>query len=72
VKGYAEARQQISLTRPARVLVQKRIAVDPASSEALLRECIYTMLAGDVGIGKVILRHYRKTMDSFVDSGANG
>jgi len=37
--------------------VQKRVASDLAFGEALLREGIDTMLAGDVDTGKAILRN---------------
>ena len=43
----AERRQEMALTRSFKELMQKRIACDPAFGEALLREGIETMLAGD-------------------------
>jgi DNA-binding phage protein len=46
------------LTRSFKELVQENIARDPAFAEALLREGIDTMLAGDVDTGKAILRDY--------------
>jgi hypothetical protein len=55
-----ERRQEVALTRSFKELVQKRIASDPAFGEALLREGIDTMLAGDVDTGKAILRDYIK------------
>jgi hypothetical protein len=45
--------------------VQKRIVSDPAFGEALLREGIGTMLAGDVDTGKAILRDYIKATVGF-------
>jgi len=45
------------MTRDFKELVRRRIASDPAFGEALLREGIDTMLAGDVDTGKAILRH---------------
>jgi hypothetical protein len=45
--------------------VQKRVATDPAFGEAMLREGIDTMLAGDVDTGKAILRDYIKTTVGF-------
>ena len=45
--------------------VQKRVASDPAFGEALLREGIDTMLAGDVDTGKAILRDYIKATVGF-------
>ncbi len=44
------------LTRSFGELAQKRIARDSAFADALLREGIDTMLAGDVDTGKAILR----------------
>jgi hypothetical protein len=48
------------LTRSFKKLVQRHVAADPAYSEALLREGIDTMLAGDIDTGKTILRDYIK------------
>jgi hypothetical protein len=45
--------------------VQKRVASDPVFGEALLREGIDTMLAGDVDTGKAILRDYLKATGGF-------
>ncbi|MGC2523309.1 MAG: transcriptional regulator [Stellaceae bacterium] len=45
--------------------MQKRIARDPDFGAALLREGIDTMLAGDVDIGKAILRDYIKATVGF-------
>jgi hypothetical protein len=45
--------------------VQKRVASDPSFGEALLREGIDTMLAGDVDTGKAILRDYIKATAGF-------
>jgi hypothetical protein len=55
----------MALTRDFKELVQKRIASDPAYGEALLREGIDTMLAGDVDTGKAILRDYIKATIGF-------
>ena len=46
------------LTRSFKELDQENVARDPAFAEALLREGIDTMLAGDVDTGKAILRDY--------------
>ena len=43
----------MALTRSFKELVQKRVASDPAFGEALLREGIDTMLAGDVDTGRL-------------------
>src|SRR5215471_2352767 len=50
----------MALTRSFRELVQRQAASDPAYGEALLREGIDTMLAGDIDTGKAILRDYIK------------
>ena len=55
----------MALTRSFKELVQKRVANDPAFGEALLREGIDTMLAGDVDTGKAILRDYIKATVGF-------
>ena len=46
------------LTKSFKELVQARAASDPAFAEALLREGIEAMLAGDVDAGKAVLRDY--------------
>jgi hypothetical protein len=48
----------MALTKGFRELVQRRAASDPAFAEALLREGIEAMLAGDVETGKTVLRDY--------------
>ena len=53
------------LTRSFKELVQRLVAEDPAYAEALLREGIDTMLAGDVDTGKAILRDYIKATVGF-------
>jgi DNA-binding phage protein len=53
------------VTRPFEELVQQHAATDPAFAEALLREGIDTMLAGDVETGKAILRDYIKATVGF-------
>ena len=45
--------------------MQRNVAEDPAYAEALLREGIDTMLAGDVDTGKAILRDYIKATVGF-------
>jgi len=50
----------MALTRSFKELVQKHVVEDAAFGEALLREGINLMLAGDVDIGKAILRDYIK------------
>ena len=60
----------MAVTRDFKELVQKRIARDPAFADALLREGIDTMLAGDVDTGKAILRDYIKATIGFEKVGA--
>ena len=60
----------MTVTRDFKELVQKRVARDPAFADALLREGINTMLAGDVDTGKAILRDYIKATIGFEKLGA--
>jgi len=53
------------LTRSFKELVGRHVANDPAFGEALLREGIDTMLAGDVDTGRAILRDYIKATVGF-------
>ncbi len=53
------------LTRSFKDLVQRHVTADPAFAEALLREGIDAMLAGDVDTGKTILRDYIKATVGF-------
>ena len=55
----------MALTRSFKELVQKHVAEDPAFAEALLREGINLMLAGDVDTGKATLRDYIKATVGF-------
>jgi DNA-binding phage protein len=55
----------MALTRSFKELVQRHVAEDQAFGEALLREGINTMLAGDVDTGKAILRDYIKATIGF-------
>jgi len=48
----------MALTKSFRDLVQSRVASEPGFGEALLREGVDTMLAGDIDTGKAILRDY--------------
>lgn len=60
----------MALTRSFKDLVQKQVAADPAYGEALLREGIDAMLAGDIETGKAILRDYIKATVGFETLGA--
>ena len=55
----------MALTRSFKELIQRNVAADPAYGEALLREGIDTMLAGDIDTGKAILRDYIKATIGF-------
>jgi DNA-binding phage protein len=55
----------LALTRSFKELVKKHVAEDPAFAEALLREGVDLMLAGDVETGKAILRDYIKATIGF-------
>ena len=46
------------LTRDFRVTIRERIERDPGFREALLEEAVQCLLAGDVDVGKSILRDY--------------
>jgi hypothetical protein len=58
------------LTKSFRELVQRRVADNPEFAEALLREGIDTMLAGDVETGKAVLSDYIKATVGFKKLGA--
>ena len=53
------------VTKSFKELVQRRVAKEPDFAEALLREGIDTMLAGDIETGKSILRDYIKATVGF-------
>jgi hypothetical protein len=53
------------LTKSFKELVQKRIINDKGFADALLREGVDAMLAGDVDTGKAILRDYIKATVGF-------
>ena len=59
----------MALTRSFKESVQVRVLADRAFREALLREAIETMLAGDVDTGKTILRDYIKATVGFEQLG---
>jgi len=60
----------MAVTRSFHTLLQEHVATDPAFAEALLREAIETMFAGDVDSGKTILRDYIKATVGFEKLGA--
>lgn len=53
------------LSGSTRELIDDYIASDPSFREALIKEAIETMLAGDVETGKIILRDYIKATEGF-------
>jgi DNA-binding phage protein len=53
------------MTKSFKELVQSRVVHDPDFAEALLREGIDTLLAGDVDAAKSILRDYIKATVGF-------
>ena len=55
----------MALTRDFKDLVQKRVTRDPAFRDALLREGVDSLLAGDVDTGKAVLRDYIKATVGF-------
>jgi hypothetical protein len=55
----------MTATRDFKELMQKGVARDPAFADALLRQGIDAMLAGDVDTGKAILRDYIKATVGF-------
>lgn len=64
------ARQTMALTRDFKETVLARFQADAAFRDALLKECIETLLAGDVDTGKAILRDYIKATVGFQQLGA--
>lgn len=58
------------LTRDFKDSVQARAKRDPAFREALLREGVEALLAGDLGTGKTILRDYINATIGFEALGA--
>lgn len=58
------------LTRDFKETILARVQADPKFRDALLKEGIETMLAGDVETGKAILRDYIKATVGFEQLGA--
>jgi hypothetical protein len=50
-------------------MVEDRLSRDPGFREALLRESVETMLAGDMETGKAVLRDYIKATIGFTALG---
>jgi len=53
------------LTRDYKETIRARVQRDPAFKEALLKEAIECLLAGDVGTGKSILKDFIKATIGF-------
>ena len=60
----------MALTRDFKETVLARVQADPQFRDALLKEGIETLLAGDVDSGKTILRDYIKATVGFEQLGA--
>lgn len=60
----------MALTREFKETILARVQADPKFRDALLKEGIETMLAGDVETGKAILRDYIKATVGFEQLGA--
>ena len=59
----------MAVTRSFKSTVEARLARDPGFREALLRESVDTMLAGDLETGKAVLRDYIKATIGFTALG---
>ncbi len=57
------------LTRSFKATIQTRVQSDPAFREALLREGVESLLAGDVETGKAVLRDYINATIGFEELG---
>lgn len=55
----------MALTREYKETIRARVQRDPKFKEALLKEAIECLLAGDVDIGKSILRNFIKATIGF-------
>ncbi len=64
------ARCTIALARDFKVTVLAHVQADPKFRDALLKEGIETMLAGNVDCGKAMLRDYIKATVGFEQLGA--
>lgn len=58
-------RKTMILTRDYKETIRARVQRDPAFKEALLKEAIECLLAGDVGTGKSILKDFIKATIGF-------
>ena len=60
----------MALTREFKETVQARARIDPEFREALLQEAVDAMLAGEVDVGKAVLRDYINATIGFKELGA--
>jgi hypothetical protein len=60
---------EMALTRDFKETVQARASRDPAFRQALLREAVAAMLAGDLATGKAVLRDYINATIGFEELG---
>lgn len=60
----------MALTRDFKETILARVQADPKFRDALLKEGVETMLAGDVDTGRAILRDYIKATVGFEQLGA--
>ena len=58
------------LTRDFRVTIRERLERDPGFREALLEEGVQCLLAGEVDVGKSVLRDYVNATIGFQELGA--
>ena len=59
----------MALTRDFKVTVRERLQRDPSFREALLKEAVDCLLAGDVETGKSLLRDHVNATIGFVELG---
>jgi len=64
-RAALERKQTMAKTRSFKELVQGQVKTDKKFAEALLREGVNAMLAGDIETGKTILRDYIKATVGF-------
>ena len=64
-----KARPKVT-TRSFKEFIQKHVAADPEFAEALFREAVDLLLAGEVQTGKAILRDYIKATVGFEKLGS--
>ena len=57
------------LTRDFRVTIRERLQRDPGFREALLEEGVQCLLAGEVDVGKSVLRNYVNATTGFQELG---